>query len=84
MGGPYWLGLIKASCAFSVWQVVETVSGALDGAVLERMAKILSYMHASGGGKHGKKLKKREKLRMLQLQVPFSVAPAYESLEEVA
>ena len=40
--------------------------GDVDAGVLERLAKIMSYMRpAAGGTKPGKRLKRREKLRML-------------------
>jgi hypothetical protein len=39
--------------------------GIVDASVIERLAKIMSYMHVSQGGKPGKRLKKKEKLRML-------------------
>lgn len=45
-------------------QPVESMLGVMDGAVLERLAKIMGYMKTAAGTK-GKKLKKREKLRML-------------------
>eukprot|EP00208_Stichococcus_sp_RCC1054_P003303 CAMPEP_0206141376 /NCGR_PEP_ID=MMETSP1473-20131121/12694_1 /ASSEMBLY_ACC=CAM_ASM_001109 /TAXON_ID=1461547 /ORGANISM="Stichococcus sp, Strain RCC1054" /LENGTH=381 /DNA_ID=CAMNT_0053535919 /DNA_START=132 /DNA_END=1274 /DNA_ORIENTATION=+ len=50
----------KADCP----KPVESMLGVMDGAVLERLAKIMGYMKTAAGTK-GKKLKKREKLRML-------------------
>lgn len=45
-------------------QPVESMLGVMDGAVLERVAKIMGYMKTAPSAK-GKKLKKRDKLRML-------------------
>lgn len=39
--------------------------GGVDGNLLERLAKIMSYMRPSVGGKPGKRLKRKEKLHML-------------------
>lgn len=44
-------------------KVHETVLGAVDGSVLERIAKIMSYMSMAGGKK---KIKKKDKLQLLQ------------------
>lgn len=45
-------------------QPVPTMSGHVDNAVLERMAKIMSYMRVSAG-KPSKKPKKKDKLAAL-------------------
>ena len=45
-------------------QPVPTISGHVDGAVLERMAKIMSYMKVNQG-KPSKKPKKKDKLAAL-------------------
>lgn len=45
-------------------QPVPTMSGHVDSAVLERMAKIMSYMRVSGN-KPSKKPKKKDKLAAL-------------------
>lgn len=57
--------------------------GVMDGAVLERLAKIMGYMKMSSGGiKGARKLKRREKMRMLAAesgQLPsggFSLEPS--------
>ena len=42
--------------------------GVVDGAVLERLAKIMGYMRTAPGAKPGKRLKKREKRAMLEAQ----------------
>lgn len=47
-------------------QPVESVLGGMDGAVLERLAKIMGYMRVAPGAKPGKRLKKRDKQRMLE------------------
>lgn len=39
--------------------------GAVDGTVLDRLAKIMSYMRPSERGKNSKKLRKKDKLAML-------------------
>ena len=39
--------------------------GTVDGGVLERIAKIMSYMRPALVGKSGKRLKRKDKLRML-------------------
>jgi hypothetical protein len=39
--------------------------GGVDGAVLERLAKIMGYMRVTPGAKPGKRLKKRDKQRLL-------------------
>lgn len=44
-------------------KVRETMLGAVDSTVLERMAKIMSYMSLAGGKK---KIKKKDKLQLLQ------------------
>ena len=46
-------------------QVAESIRGGMDASVLERMVKIMSYMRGSSG-KPGK-MKKKDKLRMLQV-----------------
>ena len=47
-------------------QAVESLMGAVDAGMLERLAKIMAYMRpAQAGGKPGKRLKRREKLSML-------------------
>ena len=46
-------------------QVVESMMGTVDGGVLERIAKIMSYMRPALVGKTGKRLKRKDKLRML-------------------
>ncbi|KAK9810192.1 hypothetical protein WJX72_006465 [[Myrmecia] bisecta] len=58
---PTTLRRSKADCP----PVQECLAGAVDSQVLERMAKIMSYMRVSAGGKSGKRLKKKEKLQML-------------------
>ncbi len=54
-------------------QPVESMLGVMDGAVLERLAKIMGYMKTAPGAKGGRKLKRREKMRML---AGDAVAPA--------
>lgn len=39
--------------------------GGVDGAVLERLAKIMGYVRVTPGAKPGKRLKKRDKQRLL-------------------
>lgn len=53
-------------------QVVETLKGGMDTAVLERMVKIMSYMRGASG-KPGK-LKKKDKLRMLEVSCDASLS----------
>lgn len=48
-----------------VAQAVESMLRSADGNVLERIAKIMSYMRPALVGKSGKRLKRKEKLRML-------------------
>ena len=38
----------------------------MDAPVLERLAKILGYMRVAGAGQSGKRLKRKDKLRMLE------------------
>ncbi len=45
--------------------------GVMDGAVLERLAKIMGYMRVAPGAKPGKRLKKRDKQRMLAGGTPI-------------
>lgn len=40
--------------------------GGVDAAILERLAKVMSYMHVTAGSKPGKRLKKRNKMRLLE------------------
>ena len=49
-----------------VRQLVDTILGGVDAAILERLAKVMSYMRVTAGVKPGKRLKKREKMRMLE------------------
>lgn len=58
---PTTLHRSKADCP----KAVESVMGVMDSAVLERLAKIMGYMKTSGGTKGSRKLKRRDKLRML-------------------
>ncbi|CAL8466768.1 g6304 [Coccomyxa elongata] len=46
-------------------QAVDSLMGGVDGNLLERLAKIMSYMRPSVGGKPGKRLKRKDKLHML-------------------
>ena len=46
-------------------QVIESTMGTVDANVLERIAKIMSYMRPTLVGKSGKRLKRKDKLRML-------------------
>lgn len=39
--------------------------GGVDGNLLERLAKIMSYMRPSAGGKPGKRPKRKDKLQLL-------------------
>lgn len=57
--------LQKQTTASLLAQVVESMMGTVDGNVLERIAKIMSYMRPSLPGKAGKRLKRKDKLRML-------------------
>ena len=54
-------------------QVAESIRGGMDASVLERMVKIMSYMRGSSG-KPGK-LKKKDKLRMLQVSTVLNCCP---------
>ena len=45
-------------------QLVDSLLGHLDAPVLDRLAKVLSFVRISG--KNGKKLKRKDKLRMLE------------------
>ncbi|CAL5227428.1 g10390 [Coccomyxa viridis] len=58
---PTTLRRSKADCP----PAVESMLGSADGNVLERIAKIMSYMRPALVGKSGKRLKRKEKLRML-------------------
>ncbi len=49
-------------------QPPDSMLGAVDGMVLERLAKIMSYMRPSERGKNSKKLRKKDKLAMLNGQ----------------
>ena len=53
------------SLLLCIAQVVECMMGTVDGNVLERIAKIMSYMRPALVGKSGKRLKRKDKLRML-------------------
>lgn len=48
-----------------ILQAVETIKGGMDTSVLERMVKIMSYMRGTSG--KPSKMKKKDKLRMLQV-----------------
>ena len=50
---------------------MESVLGVMDGAVLERLARIMGYMRVAPGAKPGKRLKKRDKQRMLAGGTPI-------------
>ncbi|KAK9916318.1 hypothetical protein WJX75_001184 [Coccomyxa subellipsoidea] len=45
--------------------MVDSLMGGVDGKLLERLAKIMSYMRPSAGGKPGKRLKRKDKLQLL-------------------
>ena len=47
--------------------------GGVDGAVLERLAKIMGYVRVTPGAKPGKRLKKRDKQRLLAAAAPSGV-----------
>jgi IK cytokine len=49
-------------------QVVEMAMGMVDSALLERMAKIMSYVRLSAGGKPVKRLKRKDKLSILGIE----------------
>jgi len=53
---------------------VDTILGGVDAAILERLAKVMSYMRVTAGAKPGKRLKKKDKMRMLE-GGDFSVRP---------
>lgn len=57
---PYW----PCSLSRLFVQLVDSLVGTLDAPVLERLAKVLSFVRISG--KNGKKLKRKDKLRMLE------------------
>lgn len=57
---------IHPSCCAVVPQVVDTITASTDGPVLERLAKVLGYMRVAGAGQNGKRLKRKDKLRMLE------------------
>lgn len=40
--------------------------GGVDAAILERLAKVMSYMRVTAGSKPGKRLKKKDKMRLLE------------------
>ena len=66
--------LIGFDRASAVSQLVDTILGGVDAAILERLAKVMSYMRVTAGVKPGKRLKKREKMRMLEGS-DFAVRP---------
>lgn len=72
---PTTLHRSKADCP----KAVESMMGVMDAAVLERLAKIMGYMKMSAAGtKGGRKLKRRDKMRMLAVesgQLPSDAAP---------
>ena len=45
---------------------MDTITATVDAPVLERLAKILGYMRVAGTGQSGKRLKRKDKLRMLE------------------
>ncbi len=53
-------------------QPVDALMGGVDASVLERMAKIMAYMRPTAAGK---RLKRKDKLRMLGLAGPENGAP---------
>ena len=55
-----------------VLQLVDALMGGVDASVLERMAKIMSYMRPTAAGK---KLKRKDKLRLLGLHVAENGTP---------
>lgn len=55
-------------------QPVDTILGGVDATILERLAKVMSYMRVTAGAKPGKRLKKKDKMRMLE-GGDFSVRP---------
>ena len=44
---------------------MDAITASVDAPVLERLAKILGYMRVSGSGQPGKRLRRKDKLRML-------------------
>ena len=62
-GAPQFEGFLET--AVHAKQVIESMMGTVDGSVLERIAKIMSYMRPALVGKSGKRLKRKVKLRML-------------------
>lgn len=52
----------------ALMQPPDSMLGAVDGTVLDRLAKIMSYMRPSERGKNSKKLRKKDKLAMLNGQ----------------
>lgn len=48
-------------------QAVDAITATVDAPVLERLAKILAYTRVAGAGKPGKRLKRKDKLRMLEV-----------------
>jgi hypothetical protein len=48
-----------------VGKVQDAMMGGVDANVLERLAKIMSYMRPAGAGKPGKRMKRKDKLRIL-------------------
>ena len=49
--------------------------GGVDAGVLDRLAKVMGYMRVTAAGKPGKRLKKREKLQMLEGGGGLAVRP---------
>jgi len=54
------------------WQPVDALMGGVDASVLERMAKIMTYMRPTAAGK---RLKRKDKLRLLGLHGPQNGTP---------
>lgn len=62
--GHFCSSLLNLECMAAL-QVQDSMMGGLDANVLERLAKIMSYMRPSVAGKPGKRLKRKDKMRIL-------------------
>ena len=57
---------VASTLSYACAQAVESLMGAVDGSMLERLAKIMAYMRpAQAGAKPGRRLKRKDKLSML-------------------
>eukprot|EP00803_Ostreobium_quekettii_P003924 evm.model.scf_1664.2 EVM.evm.TU.scf_1664.2 scf_1664:24737-30361(+) len=68
----------KAECP----EVTESMMGSMDANVLQMIAKIMSYMRPTIAGRPQKKLKQKEKLKILGILTKGSIKPATAALRQ--